>query len=385
MVEVPDTVGNGVSFSLVIVAMALLATTGTAAAQSAPDCSTVSYSGDGTTSSPYEVSNVDQLQCINEQGLDANYVQVSDIDASETSSWNGGEGFVPIANDTDDSSANFQGTKFRGTFDGSGHTISGLYIDRGSTVGMFGYVGSGGRIEKVGVENVNITGNVGVGGLVGRNSGTVENSYATGSVSSDGFNVGGLVGDGRLGTVKKSYATGDVSGDSNVGGLVGNGGTVEKSYATGSVSGGRNVGGLVGQDAALTVTGSYYDTETTGQSSSEGGTGLTTSEMTGSAATSNMDAFDFTSTWETESDDYPILTWQTDGNGNTIDSASNGDGERNGGTDGGNVGSNGADGENTAENSSGTEGSEGLPGFTVVTAAIALLTVAAAAVRRRME
>jgi PGF-CTERM protein len=250
---------------------------------------------------------------------------------------------------------------------------------------MFGYVGSGGRIEKVGVENVNITGNVGVGGLVGRNSGTVENSYATGSVSSDGFNVGGLVGDGRLGTVKKSYATGDVSGDSNVGGLVGNGGTVEKSYATGSVSGGRNVGGLVGQDAALTVTGSYYDTETTGQSSSEGGTGLTTSEMTGSAATSNMDAFDFTSTWETESDDYPILTWQTDGNGNTIDSASNGDGERNGGTDGGNVGSNGADGENTAENSSGTEGSEGLPGFTVVTAAIALLTVAAAAVRRRME
>jgi hypothetical protein len=72
------------------------------------------------------------------------------------------------------------------------------------------------------------------------------------------------------------------------------------------------VGGLIGE-GNNDVTDSYWDTETTGQSTSDGGTGLTTPEMTGTAATSNMVGFDFTTTWETVTspDDYPILAWQT--------------------------------------------------------------------------
>jgi len=62
------------------------------------------------------------------------------------------------------------------------------------------------------------------------------------------------------------------------------------------------------------VTDSYWDTQTTGQPTSDGGTGLTTSEMTGSAATNNMQGFDFTSTWKTVTnpDDYPILAFQAE-------------------------------------------------------------------------
>ena len=116
--------------------------------------------------------------------------------------------------------------------------------------------------------------------------------------------------------IENSYSTGTVEGDVGVGGLVGqNSGTVTDSYATGSVAGDEQVGGLVGDDRD-TVTDSYWDTETSGQSTSDGdGTGLTTSEMQGSEAESNMGGFDFTNTWssvlesddDTTADGYPIL------------------------------------------------------------------------------
>ena len=129
------------------------------------------------------------------------------------------------------------------------------------------------------------------------------------------------------------------------------------------------MGGLAGANRDGTVKTSYWNTESTGQPTSGGGTGLATSEMTGSAATSNMDGFDFTSTWETVSGDYPVLAWQTGGNGgaNTIGSDSN------------------DDVENAAVSSGSESGGEGLPGFSVVTAVLAVLTVAAAWVRRRTE
>ena len=191
-----------------------------------------------------------------------------------------------------------------------------------------------------------------VGGMVGRNDDTVTNSYATGSVEGNDA-VGGLVGRVQSGTLTESYATGSVEGDEEAGGLVGwNNGTVTNSYATGSVEGDENrVGGLAGinQDTIQTsyavgfVTGdtdvgalvgfnefgdeidsSYADEESTGQSlligdEEFGGVTnsetLTTAEMQGSEAETNMDGFDFADTWDSvlESDDdttadgYPIL------------------------------------------------------------------------------
>jgi PGF-CTERM protein len=445
MIVVSDGAGRGVLFVFIVVVMLVpWAATGTAAAQSAPDCSTVTYDGDGTETNPYEVGNVDQLQCINEQDLGADYRQISDINASGTSGWNDGKGFEPIGEFNRTRDTEFTG--FTGTFDGGNYTVSELTIDRGSItqVGLFEVVDSG-RLEKVALENVNVTGDGDVGGLVGLSFGTVTNSYANGSVSGNS-GVGGVVGNNFDGTVERSYATGNVSGTSNVGGLIGanggtvtnsyatanvsgsgdlvgglignsqgpvtnsyatgditgndrvgglvgisggiversyatgnvsgddevggfvgrNGGNVTDSYATGNVSGDEEVGGLVGSNFDGTVTESYWDTETTGQSTSAGGTGLNKSEMTGDDAARNMQGFNFMTTWETVSGEYPTLNRQSDGG---EDRSSDSTGSNN-------------DGE--SDSSDGAEG-EGLPGFTVVTAMLALLTVVAAAIRWRGE
>jgi hypothetical protein len=168
-----------------------------------------------------------------------------------------------------------------------------------------------------------VDGSRNTGGLVGQNGGTIADSYATGSVDSSRV-AGGLVGRNEN-IVSESYATGAVNGTIHIGGIVGFNtdgfeieGTVSESYASGQVTGETAVGGLTGTEYART-TDSYWDVQLTGQPDGVGddrgifeGTGLTTSEMTGSAASSNMGELDFTSTWETVPGDYPILVWQAE-------------------------------------------------------------------------
>ncbi|OGN95543.1 MAG: hypothetical protein A2Z77_00235 [Chloroflexi bacterium RBG_13_51_36] len=121
-------------------------------------------------------------------------------------------------------------------------------------------------------------GNVG-GGLVAVNNGSVSRCYATGGVFGKNISSGGLVGLNN-GSVSDSYSTGGVSGNSFVGGLVGlNDGSVSNSYSAGSVTGNSFVGGLVGENEGGAVTESFWDTETSGQAASAGGTGKTTAEM----------------------------------------------------------------------------------------------------------
>jgi len=93
-----------------------------------------------------------------------------------------------------------------------------------------------------------IIGSNDVGGLVGMNTdGKIRNSYATNTVEGDGNNVGGLVGFNSLSDVRNSYATGSVIGGDTVGGLVGrNNGTVKRSFAAGSVTSGGTSGGISG-------------------------------------------------------------------------------------------------------------------------------------------
>ena len=127
-----------------------------------------------------------------------------------------------------------------------------------------------------------------LGGLVGDNYGSISKSYATGSVSSgDGsYSLGGLVGN-NSGSINNSYATGGVSDGDNsydLGGLVGeNSGSINNSYATGGVSGGDNsyyLGGLVGYNVMMgEVSSSFWDVQTSGQSTSSGGIGLSTEQM----------------------------------------------------------------------------------------------------------
>ncbi|MGV8953444.1 MAG: filamentous hemagglutinin N-terminal domain-containing protein [Cypionkella sp.] len=227
-------------------------------------------------------------------GLTGNYVLGANIDATATSGWNSNAGFMPIGNNT---------TNFTGSFDGLGHTISNLSINRPSTnhVGLFGKISSTGAIRNVGMVGGSVTGSTYVGGLVGWNYGSISNSYATGWVSSGGWNIGGLVGLNKGGTISNSYATGAVSGPHRPGGLVGNndgGSTISNSYATGAVSGTTNVGGLVGyNDGTGSISNSYWDTTTSGMATSAGGTGRTTTQMKDQAnKATNFAGFDFTTT-----------------------------------------------------------------------------------------
>ena len=383
VVGVTRTASRLVAVSLVtVVGLVVLATsvgfvgTASAAGNTAPDCSTVSYA-DADSDGFLDVDSTDKLQCIT-KGLGKDYELTSDINASGTVHWNSGAGFKPIGR--------FK-NQFTGTFNGSDHTISGLTIDRinNRPVGLFNSVGSGGVVENVGVENADITGmkpvgglvgyNSGgtldasyvtgnvtatnfngasvVGGLVGRNAGTVTNSYATANVTGSGDYVGGLVGLNvdslDEGTVTNSYATANVTGSSYVGGLVGyNAGTktaVNDSYATGSVDGsGENVGGLVGQNEG-TVDNGYWDVGTTTQSSAIGSDSGTTSgltgfgsvgdatpapEMVGINATVRMTALDFSTAWRPGGSDdaYPDLAWDSSfaGSADAFDALVAGDG-----------------------------------------------------------
>jgi hypothetical protein len=151
-----------------------------------------------------------------------------------------------------------------------------------------GLVGSNGDYGAVSnsYSTGNVTGKEGVGGLVGLNRrGTVSNCYSGGSVAG-GYVVGGLVG-GNAGEVSGCYSTGSVTGEDFLGGLTGpsgKGSTLSNSYSTGSVTcAGRDclqVGGLVGSTGDYSpVSNCFWDTETSGQASSDGGTGRTTAEM----------------------------------------------------------------------------------------------------------
>ena len=139
-----------------------------------------------------------------------------------------------------------------------------------------------------------VSGSIDAGGLVGANYDTVSDCYSSGSVDGIG-RTGGLMG-GNWGNVSSSYSTSNVTGNEWVGGLVGeNGGNVTKSYSIGSVIGDVYVGGLVAVNDG-TVSNSFWDTETSGQSTSDGGTGKNTTEM--------QDMATFTDT-ETEGLDEP--------------------------------------------------------------------------------
>jgi hypothetical protein len=151
-----------------------------------------------------------------------------------------------------------------------------------------------------------------VGGLVGENfEGTIQNATASGSVSGEN-NVGGLVGDNLQRSV---FEEGE--GDEIINEMI-NAGTIRDTFAVGTVSGSVNVGGLLGSntasetDATGTVEQSYFDTTVSGTSQSESAgnaTGLTTAEMQGQAARTNLSGFEFGVDWQTQTDppDYPVL------------------------------------------------------------------------------
>ncbi|MCK7597221.1 thrombospondin type 3 repeat-containing protein [Microbulbifer sp. CAU 1566] len=175
------------------------------------------------------------------------------IDAGD-SYWNDGAGWEPIGTADD---------RYSADFDGNGHTIANLYIDRAETngVGLFG-AAENADIRNIGLtgERMSITGGQGVGGLIGSGSQVaVTASYATGSVSGEQY-VGGIFGSSESGGITASFFTGDVFSTDSAGGLAGRAydyATITGSFVTGSVTSDGNAGGLVGDSANLTITANY--------------------------------------------------------------------------------------------------------------------------------
>lgn len=287
--------------------------------------------------------------------LARNYVLGSDIDASATRNWNSGAGFKPIGQ---------LAATFTGKLDGLGHQISNLFINRPneSEVGFFGSM-TNSIVRNIGLENVDITAGERIGGVAGtmRWGSSLQNVYATGTVTgvssgvingqpSNAGAVGGLVGvatpyyyggntwcgscinidtsyanvnvtgNTSLGgiagvidqtNIRNSYATGNVTSTNSVssatGGLVGYlfSSSVTNSYAAGRVQGGASyVGGLIGWRNSFIPTTNYWDTDTSGQLSSLGGTGKTTTQMQQQAT---YTGWDFDNTWVISSGQYPTL------------------------------------------------------------------------------
>lgn len=235
--------------------------------------SAVTPPGSGTEADPYRISELGHLVWVSETlgGSSGQYYSLTaDIDASPTASWNDPgtdtsvlEGFRPIGTYSDPDT-----TSFRGVFDGNGHTIRGLVVNRSLTDcgGLFGLVGADGQVRKLGLIGGAVTADAFVGGLVGENRGTISGCYASGAATG-ASHVGNLVGINRYGTVSDCHTSGSITGRDFVGGLVGwsECGTVSGCHATGAVTGSQDVGGLAGVNYQGTVSSCRASGAVTGQ------------------------------------------------------------------------------------------------------------------------
>ena len=219
--------------------------------------------------------------------LTLNYALGSNIDASATTGWNSDAGFKPVGY------ASGGATTFTGIFDGLGHTISNLTINRPGTVdvGLFGAAANYATISNVGLLNSRVLGGAGTGSLLGTAiTASISNSYNTGTVSG-AAGTGGLAGVITTGGVSGSYNTGTVSGAAGTGGLIGvlTTGSISDSYSMAAVTGNAGTGGLAG---AMT-TGSISNSFSTGNVDGNAGTGglaggITTGNVSGSYTTGNV-------------------------------------------------------------------------------------------------
>lgn len=195
------------------------------------------------------IRTLEDLQAM-QASRDLYYVLGNDIDANATA---GGNDFVPVGHLVE---------PFSGTFDGQGHTIRGLYMERpdSRTTGIFGIIGANGVIQDVTIEEASAKGKGNAGILASVSSGTIERVVIeNSSVQGDG-NAGALVGT-NTGTIRESEVNAEVEGGKSVGGFVGeNSGTMSDLLGVVTVSGDAWVGGVAGLNAQTNADGGDSDT-----------------------------------------------------------------------------------------------------------------------------
>ena len=217
----------------------------------------------------YTVYNADGLmniaELVNGGKTDINITLDKNIDLT-------GKGWTPIGTNFDNS--------YKGTFDGGGHTITGLTVTTNDQfVGLFGYLNRAGTVKNVVMEGIQITSNHmsgSTGGVAGFSWGTIENCSVSGSVSGTKC-VGGVVGAQKAGSITGCSSSATVKGTVDVGGVAGEKwGTMTACYATGNVTleidspKDLSGGGLVGFNGGSRVLACYATGNVTSTGSSTG-------------------------------------------------------------------------------------------------------------------
>jgi predicted outer membrane repeat protein len=198
--------------------------------------------GSGTREDPYQVATAEQLNAVRDY-LVAHFIQIADIDLDQEP-WNVGEGWLPIGGET----------PFTGTYNGAGHRISGLRIERPEAdyQGLFGQV-SGASIRNVVLVAVDVRGQNYTGALAGIGLSSDLHEIRVGGRVEGHEYTGGICGAMYRGKIDQSESTVEVSGHSFVGGIAGIG-EAHDCTAGGAVNGagdGHRVGGLLGEGFAM--------------------------------------------------------------------------------------------------------------------------------------
>ena len=227
---------------------------------------TIESDGSYTVTSADGLMNIAEL--VNGGKSDINITLDTDIDLT-------GKDWTPIGTDYDNS--------YKGTFDGGGHTITGLtFTTNDEFAGLFGWLNRAGTVKNVVMEGVQITSNQiyggSIGGVVGYSWGTIENCSVSGSVSGTVY-VGGVVGAQIGGSITGCSSSATVKGMVDVGGVAGqtnSNATMTACYATGNVTleiaPKKNIagGGLVGMNAGSSLLACYATGNVTSTGSSTG-------------------------------------------------------------------------------------------------------------------
>ena len=227
---------------------------------------TIESNGSYTVTSADGLMNIAEL--VNGGKSDINITLDTDIDLT-------GKDWTPIGTDYDNS--------YKGTFDGGGHTITGLtFTTNDEYAGLFGWLNRAGTVKNVVMEGVQITSNQiyggSIGGVVGYSWGTIENCSVSGSVSGTVY-VGGVVGAQWGGSITGCSSSATVKGTVDVGGVAGQtnaGATMTACYATGNVTieidpiDNIYGGGLMGFNAGSSVLACYATGNVTSTGSSTG-------------------------------------------------------------------------------------------------------------------
>lgn len=174
----------------------------------------VGLQGDGTSDNPYKIWDLSSITYLrdavnNGNNYSGKYIKLmADINlgGSESNQW------TPIGS---------QSVQFGGKFDGSGHKITGLYINNSNMhQGLFSYLNNGGEVKNLSISGT-VTAKSNVGSIVGYNGGNIENCFSDVTVTGTGTYIGGIAGYNSDGTIKNCVNVGKVSGSGMLGSIVG--------------------------------------------------------------------------------------------------------------------------------------------------------------------